>query len=173
MKNTDIEIQRFYNDIAHQLADDWYCNDSLTPALKSFVSLLKSKPRILDLRCGAGYESMRLHNLGAEVVGIDYAAEPIRIARERNPQCTFEVMDFRKIDNQIGHFDGIAAIASIIHIPNDELAGLFKSMKNILNPNGFIMLVVIEGDGLCKERSIIEVNGFTSIGLSICTTGKF
>lgn len=159
MENMDIQLKRFYNDIAHQFADEWYSNDSLLQVLKFFLSLLKPSPRVLDLGCGAGYESMRLKKLGADIVGIDYSIEPIRIARERNPDCRFEVMDFRKLDSSIGRFDGVVGIASLIHIIDDELLLVFRNIKNVMKPGGFIMFIVVEGQGLSKERSQIEMNG--------------
>ena len=85
MKNESHDIQKFYNDIAQEFADEWYDNDSLLPILKQFIALLPPSPVILDLGCGAGYESMRLKKLGATVVGVDYSEEPIRIAKLNKP----------------------------------------------------------------------------------------
>ena len=154
-----VEIQEFYNDIAEEFAKDWYENDSLLPVLKKFVSLLPLSPKILDLGCGAGYESMRLMQLGADVTGIDYSEEPIKIARLKNPDCRFEIMDFRKIDASIGCFDGIVAIASLIHIPDDELVLVFQNIRRVLKESGYVLIAVIEGQGLSDERSFIEHNG--------------
>ncbi len=159
MENIDSEIQKFYNDIAQQFADEWYANEDLLPVLKRFIDLLNPNPRVLDLGCGAGYESMRLYKLGARVTGVDFSDEPIRIARERNPQCQFEVADFRKIDQSFGVFDGIVAISSIIHIRDEELDSVFSNMKKVIRPEGFVMIVVVEGLGICEERSKIEREG--------------
>ena len=157
--NDSVEIQEFYNDISEEFAKDWYENDSLLPVLGQFVSLLPSSPKILDLGCGAGYESMRLRQLGAEVVGIDYSEEPIRIARLKNPDCRFEIMDFREIDATLGCFDGIVAIASLIHIADDELSLVFQNMKKVLKMSGYVLIAIVEGQGLSEERSFIEHNG--------------
>ena len=154
-----IEIQEFYNDIAEEFAEGWYENDSLLPVLKQFVSLLPLSPKILDLGCGAGYESMRLKILGADVTGIDYSEEPIKIARQKNPDCRFEIMDFREMDASIGCFDGIVAIASFIHIPDDELILVFQNIRRVLKESGYVLIAVIEGQGLSDERSFIEHNG--------------
>ncbi|KNY27173.1 class I SAM-dependent methyltransferase [Pseudobacteroides cellulosolvens] len=159
MENTDSEIQKFYNDIAQQFADEWYANEDLLPTLKRFIDLLNPNPRVLDMGCGAGYESMRLYKLGARVTGIDFSDEPIRIARERNPQCKFQVADFRKLDESLGVFDGIVAIASIIHIRDEELELVFCNMKKVIKHEGLVMIVVIEGLGICEERSKIEREG--------------
>ncbi|MDQ2086323.1 class I SAM-dependent methyltransferase [Herbivorax sp. ANBcel31] len=159
MENINIEIQRFYNDIAQKFADEWYSNEDLLPTLKNFIDLLNPNPRILDMGCGAGYESMRLYKLGARVTGIDFSDEPIRIARKRNPQCQFEIMDFRKLDESFGVFDGIVAIASIIHIEDEELNLVFGNMKKVIRPEGYVMIVVVEGNGIWEESSKIELEG--------------
>lgn len=159
LETSDLEMQRFYNDIAHEFADAWYANECLLPVLKAFLTMLKPHPRVLDLGCGAGYESMRLHRLGAEVVGIDYSAEPIQIARERNPQCRFEVMDIRKLGISLGRFDGILAAASLIHIRDEELATVFGEMHKVLHERGYALVLLVEGHGLSMERSKIERDG--------------
>jgi predicted TPR repeat methyltransferase len=153
------DIQAFYNDIAEEFAADWYANDSLLPVLKRFIALLPPSPRVLDLGCGAGYESMRLKRLGAEVTGVDFSEKPIQIAREKNPDIRFEIMDFRKLSPDLGPFDGIAAIASLIHIPGGELALVFSRMSAVLNAGGYMLIIVAEGQGLSRERSFIEKGG--------------
>jgi trans-aconitate methyltransferase len=83
------EIKAYYDTAAPSIADEWYGNPVLLPTLEDYLAALPPSPRILDLGCGPGYESMRLQALGAEVVGVDYSPENIRIARERCPQCQF------------------------------------------------------------------------------------
>jgi SAM-dependent methyltransferase len=64
------ETKRFYDLNAEQTAREWYAQDVLMPTLRDFCSLLPDPPRVLDLGCGAGYESKRLASLGARVVGV-------------------------------------------------------------------------------------------------------
>lgn len=47
----------FYNQTAKEWADKWYEDESLLPYLQQFINYLPQNPRILDLCCGAGYES--------------------------------------------------------------------------------------------------------------------
>lgn len=103
------EIKLFYDLTAEKTADQWYKEEMLKPTILDFVSLLPANPRILDLGCGPGYESMRLAQTGADVVGVDFSEECIRIARARRPQCRFEVMDFRDLDDRYSRFDGVFA----------------------------------------------------------------
>jgi len=152
-------VRDFYNATAQAWADDWYGNDLMLPMLKRFAALLGPAPRLLDVGCGAGYESRRLASLGAEVVGIDISEKSIRIAKEMNPGCHFEVMDCRQANDTLGAFDGIVAIALVVHIMDGDLGTLFKNFRKLLKPGGFLFIVFVEGDGFSEERSQKEVAG--------------
>ena len=140
-------IQEFYDDIAYDYANEWYNNNSFSDILKSFMALFPSSPKILDMGCGAGYHSMTLNSLGANVTGIDFSEKAIQIAREKNPGCHFEIMDFRNIGRDLGCFDGIISIAAFIHIPGDDLSVIFKQIKSVLKRNGYLLPVINEGSG--------------------------
>ena len=152
-------VADFYNATAHDWAKKWYDDATLLPLLEKFVDLYPTKPRILDAGCGAGYESMRLAGLGADVVGVDISEESIKIARERNPGLRFEVMDLRQLDANLGLFDGIVAISSVIHIDDNDLPAVFQNFKQLIRPAGFLFLAIVEGEGLCERRSFVEIDG--------------
>ena len=153
------DTKAFYNVTAQSWADKWYADETLMSMHKKFMSLLKPNPRILDLGCGAGYESMRLSKIGAEVVGIDFSEVSIQIAREKNPQIRFEVMDFRELDNSLGEFDAIVAIASIIHLRDEELESMFIKLNEVIKSKGFLWVVFTEGEGFSEKKSFTEING--------------
>lgn len=52
--------------------------------------------RVLDLGCGYGYYTDWFQCIGGHPVGIDGAAAMIAIARERYPECEFDVADITK-----------------------------------------------------------------------------
>ncbi len=143
----------FYDDSAQNWADDWYGNEQLLPYLKKLIEYTQKKsPKILDLCCGAGYESMRLKNLGAEVVGADLSIKSLEIARKKNPTIPFYVKDMLEPYSDLGKFDGIACIAGIVHIDKQQLQTVFKNMFDVLQENGYLLLVFKEGVGV-KETS--------------------
>jgi SAM-dependent methyltransferase len=153
----DDETRLFYDLEAERIADEWYANDVLMPTIQEFLSLLPDKPKVLDLGCGPGYESMRLNSAGAEVVGVDFSPESIRIARERCPQCSFFELDFRQLDNRWGIFDGVFASASLIHITPEELPGVLNRIAKILGDRGKLLMIVQNGQG--TRENWPEING--------------
>ncbi len=92
-------------------------------------------------------------------MGIDFSEECIKIARERLPQCRFEVMDFRFLDKELGKFDGVFACASLIHIAPDELRTVIKNIKDVLTDDGFVVMIVQDGDGIREDWSLLDVDG--------------
>ncbi len=146
----------YYDDYAQKWADEWYGNESLLPYLKEFLSMLPKNPKVLDLCCGAGYESMRLKNLGANVVGADLSEKSIEIAKAKNPNVEFYVKDMLKSYRDLGIFDGVACIAGLVHLEENNLEVAFKNMSEVLKEDGYIFIVVQDGDKIIKS---IEVDG--------------
>lgn len=148
----------FYDDSATEWEKNWYDNETLLPYLKEFMKLLPDSPRVLDLCCGAGYESMRLKNLGANVVGVDLSEKSLEIARRRNPKIPFYKRNMLTSYSDLGEFDGIACIAGIVHIWEEDLVTAFTNMYEVVKDGGYIFIVVKDGDEI-KETS--EFNGVT------------
>ncbi|MFZ7104963.1 MAG: class I SAM-dependent methyltransferase [Peptococcaceae bacterium] len=153
------DIKLFYDLTAEKTAQEWYKEEILKPTIQDFISLLPEKPRVLDLGCGPGHESMRLCQAGAKVLGIDFSEECVRIANERCPQCEFKVMDFRYLDESLGKFDGVFACASLIHISPEELHGVINHICNVLRSNGYVAVIVVDGEGINEQWSLLEVAG--------------
>ncbi|HBL84743.1 MAG: hypothetical protein A2Y17_01865 [Clostridiales bacterium GWF2_38_85] len=155
MKNT----KDFYNKTAVSWADRCYSDETMLPCLKEFMSRLPANPRVLDLCCGTGHESMRLKQLAANVVGLDFSEESIKVAKERNTDIEFHTDDMLNSYSYLGRFDGIVIIAGLIHLPNEKLNTAFKSMAEVLNKNGLILVVVKDGIGKIDSKSYTEIDG--------------
>lgn len=137
----------FYDLTAQQYADKWYSNDMMLPSIREYLALFGNKPRILDLGCGPGNESMRLANEGAEVAGIDYSENCICIARERNIDIPFYCMDFMEIDASLGMFDGIFSCSSLIHMDEADMKTVLGRISAVLKKNGYFLIIYRTGVG--------------------------
>ena len=146
----------YYDDYAQEWADKWYKTETLLPYLKEFLSMLPRNPKVLDLCCGAGYESMRLKKLGANVVGLDLSKKSIELAKQKNSDIEFHLKDMLVSYKDIGIFDGVACIAGLVHLAESNLKTAFKNMHEVLNDNGYLFVVVQDGDKIIKS---IEIEG--------------
>ncbi len=150
------ELKAYYDAASSQIAEEWYGNNVLLPTIRDFLALLPPAPRVLDLGCGPGYESMRIQSLGAEVIGVDFSPGNIRIARGRCPQCQFHEMDFRLLDTRFGLFDGIFASASLIHLEPGEMPRMAAGMRAVLNAGGILLTLVQDGEGKQERRTQVD-----------------
>ena len=152
-------VKEFYDATAAQWAEKWYADAGMLPLLKEFLAFLPDRPRVLDLCCGAGYESMRLAQLGAQAVGLDISPASVAIAREKNPALSFFVGDMLEDYRHVGAVDGIVCIAGLVHIPETGARQAFLRMAQVLNPGGYVLLVVREGAGRLEMQSRVQVDG--------------
>lgn len=90
---------------------------------------------ILDLGCGAGVPVARdLIDAGFQVTGIDGSPRQIALACENVPGGVFIVGDMAAADFPAGHFDGVAAFFSILHVPRRDHAELMRKIARWLRP---------------------------------------
>lgn len=176
------DTKDFYNKTASEWANKWYEDETLLPYLIEFMNCLPEHPRVLDLCCGAGYESMRMKKLGADVTGLDFSEESIRIAKKRNPNIKFIVEDMLNDYSYLGKFDGCAVIAGLVHLPNEKLSKAFEQINKVLNDNGFIFVAVKDGNGKSIKLSYRTIDGLdydrdfylhTLNELKLYSSGKF
>lgn len=176
------DTKDFYNKTAIQWADTWYEDEGLLPYLKEFINYLPKSPCILDLCCGSGYESMRMKKLGANVIGLDFSEESIKIAKERNSDIKFVVEDMLNDYSYLGKFDGCAVIAGLIHLPNEKLSKAFEQIAKVLNDRGFLFIVVRDGIDKSTKLSYKTIDGedydrdfylHTLTELKLYSVGKF
>ena len=84
----------------------------------------------MDVACGQGVLCRLLHGKGAEVTGVDAAAELIRAARQRGPEAIrYHVRDARELsrhtkpevdEHDLAHLDVFTAVARVL-VDNREL----------------------------------------------------
>ena len=153
------ETKDFYDAMAEKMAKEWYQNDMLHPSLVEFVGLFqKENPRILDLGCGTGHESLRMVKLGADVLGIDFSEENVKLAKKMCKEGQFKLMDIRSIDSNIGMFDGVLACAALVHINREELPDVLMRISKILNDNGYLGIIIREGIGIDEAWSKVKLD---------------
>lgn len=150
-------IKEFYDDTVEMWADDWYKNLTMLPFLKKVKAMLPNNARVLDLGCNCGYETRRMKELGLDPVGLDFSSKCIEVAKKLNNDIRFVCDDMLNDLKYLGTFDGVVAIASIIHIPLEKLDVCFNRIFEVLNDDGYLFMVVRAEQGKL-EASYKEID---------------
>jgi 2-polyprenyl-6-hydroxyphenyl methylase/3-demethylubiquinone-9 3-methyltransferase len=95
--------------------------------------------RALDVGCGGGLVAEGLAARGAEVVGIDMAAENVAVASE-HARASGLTIDYRCVDveqlaaDMPGRFDVVTCLEMLEHVP--EPSSIVKACAQALRPHG-------------------------------------
>jgi trans-aconitate methyltransferase len=120
------------------------------------IELLKPMPgeRILDLGCGTGDLTQKIHESGASVIGVDASEAMVSKAREKYPALTFELMDATSLAFE-AQFDGVFSNAVLHWVLEAERAS--EAIYRALKPGGRLV-VEFGGKGNCTQinQSIIK-----------------
>ena len=103
---------------------------------------------ILEIGCGPGNISKYLLSKRPDlkIFGIDIAPNMIALARENNPDATFEIMDCRNIDHIQMKYDGIIAGFCLPYLSHIDSQKFIYDTYHLLNENGIIYLSFVECD---------------------------
>ena len=97
---------------------------------------------VIDIGCGTGETALGIARLGAKsVTGIDYSKNAIKKANSRHQEknLKFEVKSFQDVAiKNLNYYDVVISCGTLEHMDNP--AGSLKSMLEILNNNGTLIL---------------------------------
>jgi SAM-dependent methyltransferase len=121
----------------------------------------------LEIGCGTGAFSRRLAQCSQRVTAIDLSSEMIRVARSRSNHLSnidFEVADLMSRDFPAGHFDCIATIATLHHLP---LRPALLKLIDTLRPGGVLIVL----DLFDTESNLLKLNGARDAMLNAVAAG--
>jgi SAM-dependent methyltransferase len=150
--------------------------------------LLEARDRVLDLGCGTGQTvTAYLIDRGVDVLGVDISAESIRAARALFPHATFMTAEMTELKWPAAGFKAVTAFYSVIHVPRDRHAQLFKDVFGWLMPGGvFVASLGVQAiDGFAEDwlgvrmywshwdaettTALLEAAGFTILSATVET----
>ena len=164
----------FYDSNASEYSA-WTQKDRDTRFRDRMIRRLPEGGSILDLGCGAGWDSSAFVAAGFRVVAVDASGG---LAREagRIPGLDVRVMSFDHI-RDIDAFDGIWASFSLQHVPRDGLPSVIGNIARALKTDGWLYIGVQKGaetrrDGLGRLYCHYEVDELEGM-LSTAGFGAF
>jgi ubiquinone/menaquinone biosynthesis C-methylase UbiE len=118
--------------------------------------LLKHLPlhgrQALEIGCGTGAFSRLLARRFEHVLALDLSPQMIHLARERSQQYTnidFQVADALSWEFPAEQFDCIASIATLHHLPMEEM---LSKMKTAISMNGTLLVLdLFQAEGLFER----------------------
>jgi SAM-dependent methyltransferase len=104
---------------------------------------LRAGQSVLDLGCGVGAVTGRLHRMGARVIGVDGNEALLAVARQEHPGIRFEHFDLAALaPSTFGPVDGIWS--SFVAAYLGDLDAALARWRSCLAPGGWIALVEID-----------------------------
>ncbi len=131
------ETIAYYNTSAVNYIEGTLAND-MQQLRQAFTDLLPEGGHILDLGCGSGRDSKAFLSEGFEVTAMD--ASPA-IAYHASHHINQKVLVKKAQDIEVADtYNGIWACASLLHLPDWELAPVLKRLERALLPDGVLYL---------------------------------
>lgn len=140
----DDEISREWDEASEPWADfvqkgkDYFRDEMNNPAMMRMIGIVKNK-QLLDLSCGEGYNTRILAKKGAEVIGVDFSKELIRLARQREKgdrlgirYYVSDAADLKELDCE--RFDLVTCFMALMDIERYEEA--ISEVARVLKKNG-------------------------------------
>jgi 2-polyprenyl-3-methyl-5-hydroxy-6-metoxy-1,4-benzoquinol methylase len=121
----------------------------------------------LEIGCGTGALARQLAERAEHVTAIDLSPEMVRIARkhsEQFPNIDYELADVSECDFPANHFDCIATVATLHHLP---LRAVLLKLKQALKPGGILLVL----DLFEPERNLLTLPGVHDALLNLAAMG--
>ena len=103
-------------------------------------ALGKMTGRVLEIGCGIG----RL--LKPHWFGIDISQRMLDMAKNKKPECNYQLSDGRTIPYEDNYFDFVYCVLVFQHIPFDGFVQYVQETARVLKPGGRFVFQMIEGE---------------------------
>lgn len=120
-------------------------NVDMTALYQRFLALVPEKGRILDAGCGSGRDAKAFKQMGYDVDAFD-ASQELAQRASQFAGVAVDVLSFLEFERpQV--YDGIWACASLLHLPESDIANALTRLWNSLKDSGTLYLSFKLGQG--------------------------
>lgn len=154
----------FWNAVYDNGSAPWVIGEP-QPAVLELIEQGWMRGAVLDVGCGAGEHTIRLTELGHDVLGVDLAPSAIAYARanarERGVAARFEVADALNLGDE-PRYDTIldSALFHVFAHDNGDPTDYLRSLHRVLKPGGHLHILALSdaepGFGPRISRSAIS-----------------
>ena len=124
--------------------------DSLPPRMARSLLLMNLEPgtRVLDMGCGRGEIVLHAARRGAEVVGIDYSADCLRLTRRTlevasegdRDRVTLRQADATALPFEGEVFERVLMLDIVEHLHDWQIGRALRGAYRVLSPQGYLVL---------------------------------
>jgi SAM-dependent methyltransferase len=142
LSDTRVAYDRVAADYAERSRADLVARPLDRALLAAFAELVRTAGPgpVADLGCGPGHLTAHLRGLGCDAFGVDLSPEMVASARLAYPGLRFDEGSMTALEIADGALGGIVAWYSIIHLPPEQLPGVFAEFHRVLAPGGQLLL---------------------------------
>lgn len=139
----------FYEQHAERYAASTLAVDNVA-RIARFAASLPSNGRVLDVGCGSGRDLLGLQAAGLAPGGLDLSPRMVAIA-ERVSGMPVHLGDVRRPGLPAASFDGVWAMASLLHLERDDIGTALRALGRLLVPGGLLYATVKSGSGRARD----------------------
>jgi 2-polyprenyl-6-hydroxyphenyl methylase / 3-demethylubiquinone-9 3-methyltransferase len=150
--NADPQELAKFSDLAHR----WWDPDSefrplhqINPLRLEWIDALANLPgkSVLDVGCGGGILAEAMALRGANVLGIDLATKPLKVAQLHALEAQTEGVSYREVSAEAlaaempGVFDTVTCMEMLEHVPDP--ASVVDACAKLVKPGGWVLFSTI------------------------------
>lgn len=122
----------------------------LSNAWFEYGSRLCKGALVLDLGCGSGRDLAHFASQGFRTIGLDYAYTLLKLSETLSSQ-PLVLADFLRLPFAADVFDGIWAMATLLHVPRTYLSSVLSEVKRVMKPESVLFTSVKKGHGRRRD----------------------
>lgn len=147
MTNADPQELAKFSDLAHRWWDldgEFRPLHQINPLRLEWIDGLAPLEgrRVLDVGCGGGVLSDAMARRGAQVLGIDLASKPLKVAQLHALEAGTRAVDYREVAAEAlaaetpATFDSVTCMEMLEHVPDP--AAIVRACATLVKPGGWV-----------------------------------